>query len=420
MKRATFTLDLAKYRKLTQSAGFIGKMYLVLTACTFLIFMMVGAIGYGQHRMKLSPVSSMKGLAASVSNSFFLDMLGLEVPHLSETRPHTVSTFSQDNVLGFVFRLVTDINPRDPKTLLAREVPGLGLDSSHLIRKPSGSGPIAGPIEYPPGKPSSGDTPSAAGNDNSGSGQPAAPSSSPAPSSGPTTQPAANPPGKDHKKAVLIYHSHPRESWVPELGLASKDANQAQDAKTNITLVGKELADRLEERGVGAVHYSTDYATAVEKYNWYYSYKYSNKTVKEAFAANPEIQFVFDLHRDDSSKEKSTLTVNGTSYAKVFLILGQKNPQWQKNEAFASKLQEKIEKKVPGLSRGIWAKEAHDGNAEYNQSLSTNSVLIEVGGVYNTFEECKRTAAVLADVIAELYQDAAKVNAPAAQPGSPN
>ncbi|MDF2927494.1 MAG: stage sporulation protein [Paenibacillaceae bacterium] len=411
MKRPIFTLDLGKYRKLTQSAGFIGKTYLILTALTFFIFMLVGAVGYGQQKLNTSPAASMKGLAASVSNNFFLDMLGLEVPHLAEAK-NTPSSFSQENVLGFVFRMLTDINPRDPKSLLARELPGLNMDSSYLLRKPSGSDIVAGPVEYPPGNPGSGSTGGQPGSGPSGADQPAAASVSPsAPEPTPTPAPTIGIPSTNGKKVVLIYHSHNRESWVPELGLSDKEANVAQDAKTNITLVGKELADRLEDKGVGAVHYATDYAGTVDKYNWYYSYKYSNKTVKEAFAANPEISFVFDLHRDDSSKEKSTLTVDGKSYAKVFLIIGQKNPQWEKNEAFASKMQEKLEQKMPGISRGIWAKEAHDGNAEYNQSLSTNSVLIEVGGVYNTLEECKRTAAVLADVIADMYWDAAKVNA---------
>lgn len=407
MKRSTFTFDLSKYRKFTQSAGFFGKIYVVLTACTFLLFLLIAGIGYGQEKWNTSPASSMKGLAASVSNHFFLDMLGLEVPHLAETKD-AASTFSQENVLGFVFRLLTDINPGDPRTLLAREVPGLNLNSSYLLRKPSGSNPIAGPVEYPPANP--GGDPAAGGDD-----LPAAVETED-PSPTPTPEPTIGKPAVS-QKTVLIYHSHPRESWVPELGLANKDANLAQDAKLNITLVGKELADKLEEKGIGTLHYDTDYASTVEKYNWYYSYKYSNQTVKEAFAANPDIQFVFDLHRDDSSKEKSTLTVDGVSYAKVFLILGQKNPNWQKNEAFASQFQEKIEEKLPGLSRGIWAKEAHDGNAEYNQSLSSNSVLVEVGGVYNTLEECKQTAAVLADVIAEMVGDALKVEAPASPQG---
>ncbi|WP_438446196.1 stage II sporulation protein P [Gorillibacterium sp. sgz5001074] len=420
MKRTTFTLDLSKYRKLTQALGTMGRTYALLSATTLAAFLLVVAVGYGQTRMNASPASSMKGLAASVSNEFFLDMMGLEVPHLAEQKD-AASTFSQKNVFGFMFRMLTDINLNDPKTLLAREIPGLGLDNSYLLRKPNGAEVGEGPVEYAPANTQNGGQPQGpagqGGVSPAATGSPA-PSATPSPAASgaatasPSPAPASHP-TTDGKKVVLIYHSHNRESWVPELGLSDKDMNKAQDSKKNITLVGKELADRLEDKGIGAVHYNTDYATAIDQYNWYYSYKYSSKTVKEAFAANPDIQFVFDLHRDDSTKDKSTLTVDGKSYAKVFFIIGQKNPNWEKNEAFATQLQEKLEKKMKGLSRGIWAKSAHDGNAEYNQSLSPNSILIEIGGVFNTLEECKRTAGVLADVISDMYWDATKVNAPA-------
>jgi stage II sporulation protein P len=213
-----------------------------------------------------------------------------------------------------------------------------------------------------------------------------------------------------NKNVVLIYHSHNRESWVPELGI--KDPNKAYDEKKNITLVGERLAQSLKDLGVGAVDYSTDY-TALEKgFKFTYSYKYSAKTVREAFAANPGIQYVFDIHRDSQSRSKTTATINGKDYAQVLFIIGQKNPNWELNEKFATQIHESMEKKLPGISRGIWGKSAHDGNAEYNQSLSPHNILIEIGGPYNTIAECNRTADLLAHVIAELYWASEKVDAP--------
>lgn len=407
MKRTAFTLDLGKFRRTTENISSMGKMFLLLSTATFFFFLVLGAVGFSQTKLQTSPVSSMKGLAAAVSNEFFIDMLGLEVPHLSEQK-EAASTFSQKNVFGFVFRMLTDINPHDPKTLLAREVPGLGIDSSVLLRKTQSTNPNAGPIDYPPsnvGSGGSGGTPDSQPGGTGGVSP--TPLPSPTPSAEPT--PAAKP-TTGGKKVVLIYHSHNRESWVSELGLKAEDANKAHDAEKNITQVGKHLADRLEEKGIGTAHYATDYASSIKDYNWYYSYKYSQKTVKEAFAANSDIQFVFDLHRDDSPREQSVLTVDGKKYAKVFFVIGQKNKAWEKNEAFASQMQEKLEKKMPGISRGIWAKKTHEGNAEYNQSLSPNSVLVEVGSVHNTKDEAMRTAEVLADVIADMYWDAAKVD----------
>lgn len=401
MKRTTYTLDLGKYRKILQNIGFVTKIFVVLSLVTFLFFIVIGFIGYGQTKLKASPISSMRGLAASVSNEFFSDMLGLEVPHLSEQK--SVSTFSQKNIFGFVFRLLTDINPRDPKTLIAREVPGMASDSAILLHKGLGTDPAAGPLDYTPANHSD------PGGNNGNNGNPqnnnsgsAAPSPSPDPSQ-------ARPPANG-KKLVMIYHSHNRESWVPELGLDPKKADSAFDTKTNVTMVGKRMADKLNEIGIGAVNYNTDYQSTEKDFNYYFSYKYSGRTVKEAFAVHPELTYLFDIHRDSSSRDKTTITINGKDYAQLYFVVGQKNPNWEKNEQFASQIQERLEKKLPGISRGIWSKKARDGNAEYNQSLSPNSILIEIGGVFNTLEETYRTSDVLSEVIGEIVMDAKKVD----------
>ncbi|MEF3304514.1 stage II sporulation protein P, partial [Paenibacillus sp. GYB003] len=216
------------------------------------------------------------------------------------------------------------------------------------------------------------------------------------------------------RKVVFVYHSHPRESWVPELNV--KNANEAEDSQKNVTLVGKRLADKLEERGIGALHSATDYPTKVQGYNWNYSYKYSQQTVKEAVAQNKDITFLFDIHRDSAAREVTTAKIGGTDYAKVYFIVGKKNERWEQNEAFAERIHEKLEAAYPGLSRGIWDK-GSGGHAEYNQSLSPNSILIEVGGPYNSLEETYRTADVLAGAIADLYWEAERANASAKTDG---
>lgn len=412
MKRTGFTFDLGKYRKIGQGAGSIGRMFVMLSAGTFAFFVLIGFVGYAQSQLNPSPVSSMKGLAASVSNEFFLDMLGLEVPHLVEQK--STSTFSQRNVFGFVFRMLTDINPRDPKTLISREVPGLGHDNSVLLRKTSSTDLAEGPLDYSPTKNSANGTGKEPTSPDANA-QAAAASTSPSPS--PAAEAAKSQPVTNGKKMVLLYHSHNRESWVPELGLDPKKADSAFDEKKNVTLIGKRMSEKLEQLGIGAISYATDYQATEKTFNYYYSYKYSAKTVKEAFAAHPEIQFVLDIHRDSSARDKTTINIGGKDYAQLFFIVGQKNPHWQKNEKFASQIQERLEKKLPGVSRGIWGKTPHDGNAEYNQTVSDNSILVEIGGVFNTLEETYRTSDVLAEVIADMYWDATKVDAPAGGTG---
>lgn len=420
MKWSTFTLDLSKIRKLFRNAGYTGKLIGGLLLVTFLFFVGTGAIGYMQAKLNTSPVSSMRGMAASVSSAFFMDMLSMEVPHLKKDNQETA--MSRQNVLGFVFRFLTDINLSDPKTLLAREVPGLGRDNAVLIRKGTNGELAVSPEDYPPDKTASGMTgapganasPLPAGTPGSGTTPPngSAPPASPSPPVSPSASPQTDNPSKlstGSKKVVLIYHSHNRESFLPSLP-AGTEPGDAYDSKTNITLVGKRLEQKLNDLGVGSVDYSPDYASTEKGFNFNYSYKYSQKTVKEAFAANPDIKFVFDIHRDSGPRKATTATIDGKDYAKTFFIIGQKNQNWKENEKFAASIHERLEQKYPGISNGIWGKTQHDGQAEYNQSLSPNSVLIEIGGPYNTLEECYRTVDVLSQIVADLYWNAEKVN----------
>ncbi len=100
----------------------------------------------------------------------------------------------------------------------------------------------------------------------------------------------------------------------------------------------------------------------------------------------------------------------------MYFIIGGKNPNWKKNEEFASKIHQVLEAKHPGISKGIHAKEASEGNGLYNQNFSPNNILIEVGGPYNSLEECYRTTDWLAEAISEVILNAKKVDAPVVTP----
>ena len=111
MKWTSATLNLSHVRKTFQSASSVGKTFFILSFGTLALFVLIGVGGFLQNRvMTTSPVSSMKSLAASVTNQFFIDMLGMEVPHLHKDQKKF--TFSQHNVFHFAFQFMTDINPK--------------------------------------------------------------------------------------------------------------------------------------------------------------------------------------------------------------------------------------------------------------------------------------------------------------------
>lgn len=411
----------------------MSKLFFILAGCTLLLFLFVGAGSYLHAKLAKSPAHVMRGLAASVSSQFFLDMVAMEVRSIQAEKGKY--TFSNRNVSHFLFRFLTNINPMDPKTLLASEIPGLRDEQLVLFRSAIAGGQVP-PRDYAPSKHTNSNH-DHSNESNGGTNENSAdPIDSPSyeetidlssllqvvdNSKWPMSNGAngANPVKTSSfasKRKVFIYHSHSRESYLPELEPGLK-FDEAYDAEVNVTLLGKRLAEKLNDHGIGAVSSEKDYPTAIKDYNWNFSYKYSLQTVKEAFASNPDLEYFFDIHRDSQPRDITTVEIDGKTYAQVFFIIGHKNPNWEKNEAFASSIHEKLEAKYPGISRGVWGKQAGNGNnGEYNQSFSPNSVIIEVGGVENTLEEANRTIDVLSGVIAEIVMDAAKVSQPVDDP----
>ncbi len=343
----------------------------LVTACVVL-----GAAGLVRAHAGMTPLQSLGNAAAFVSGSvltrIYLDIPGAE-PGLGET-------------------LLESRKGEAPEG-------GTSPDGSADPSKPDGA---------------AADTPDAAPATTSEEPPAAATPEAAAPSPA-AEAPAAAAEAAVDRKLAFIYHSHNRESWLPELKGTGKDQpNEAFDADVNVSMLGARLQKKLEEFGVGAIHSGTDYNSAVKNFNYNYSYKYSKTTVKEALAVHDDLVYLLDIHRDSARRKQTTIDIDGKSYAKMYFIVGQGNPNWKDNEALAKRIHEKMERKLPGVSKGILTKGTRHGHGEYNQSLSTGSVLIEIGGVDNTLEESNRTIDALASIIAELAKDAVKVDAEAA------
>ncbi|CAM4311434.1 stage II sporulation protein P [Paenibacillus alkaliterrae] len=413
MRQKMMLLDFGNGSKRMRQLLVTGQTFALLSFSSMLFFVMLGIAGMAHQQSANSPVNSMKGFAAAVSSGFFGDMLEMEMPAFQSSIE--TESFNTKQISAMLMRALTDINPMDPKSLLAGELPGMSANDAFLIRSGIGTDTEVGPEDNAPFTydPLNG-LDEDAGTAINGNEQ----TTEPGREEGGESAPVEGSTGKDDNgaevkpttgdsKVVFIYHSHNRESWYPELNDKEKDPN----SKTkNITLVGKRLAKMLEEKGIGTQHSNIDYPTAIPGYRWELSYKYSMKTVKEAIASSKDLKFFFDLHRDSQNRKYTTVDINGKSYAQVYFVIGHKNSNWEQNEAFATKIHEALDKKYPGISRGIWGKTAATGNAEYNQSLAPESVLVEIGGVENTLEESYRTADALAEVIADIYWADEKVS----------
>lgn len=295
---------------------------------------------------------------------------------------------------NILFAFITNIRLYDPKSLLVQEVPNLKKFENNILVAGNGTNITNLPIES--------NLPISEINKN-----PAV--------INPTNEPikAKNPPSQttDGRKVFFIYHSHSWESFIPLIP-GAKTPDDATSPKVNVSLLGDRLKKNLEANGIGAVDSKANIGSELAKRNLTYpsSYKLSREIVQEAIANDQNLNYLIDIHRDASRRKTTTIEINGKKYAKLYFIVGVENKNYKKNLAFAKEINNEIRKINKGLSRGIYSKTYNDGNGVYNQDLSPNSLLIEIGGVDNTLEELYRTVDLLSEILSKHYWQAEKVN----------
>jgi stage II sporulation protein P len=215
------------------------------------------------------------------------------------------------------------------------------------------------------------------------------------------------------KKPVFIYHSHSWESFTPLLRGVTKTTDAvSSNEKVNVLAVGRRLTDELNKRGIGTEHDTTDMASKLDEHNLEYkdSYTLARQIVQEAMANNEDVNFLIDIHRDSATKDKTTKVINGNPYAKIYFIVGKEHPNYERNLKVAVEINEMLEEKYPGISRGVFKKGKKEGNGIYNQDLSERALLIEFGGVENELTELYNTVDAFADVFSEYYFKTEAVN----------
>jgi stage II sporulation protein P len=325
---------------------------------------------------------------SEISSTFYADVLRSQLHSHNET--DRSYTFTTPRLVTFVLALATNVHLGDVRTVINHALAGRQGELNWVIVQGIGTNAQDYPVEIGPAQDLQLNTPS------DPPVIPDAPETIPPPVPTKKTHPP-QPTQEIPDKSIMIYHSHPHESFLPELANV-QESDRAfapiQSGRT-VTSLGKHLAITLQAQGIGALHSQRDYP-------WASAYAQSRTTVVEAMATHERLTFFIDIHRDSARKAKTTLTHEGKTYAKLYFVVGQKNAAYEKNLAFAQQIHQKMEEKITGISRGIVLKK-EGSNGEFNQSLSPNSVIVEVGGVDNTLQEGKRTVDVLGEVLAALY-----------------
>jgi len=206
--------------------------------------------------------------------------------------------------------------------------------------------------------------------------------------------PNSSPPEGSKEVVVGIYNTHNSESYAGDGG-----PDRLQGENGDIVSVGATLKKALEQNGVGAVHDKKIH----DAVDFMKAYSESIKTATQLIKDYPSIKILIDVHRDGLPPgfPKSTITVKDRKVSKVLVVIGKKNPHWEKNEALAKELMAIGEKKYPGL---FVPNISYAADARYNQHLSDGSLLLEFGSQYNTLDEANGAAEAVAEVLAEWLE----------------
>ena len=189
---------------------------------------------------------------------------------------------------------------------------------------------------------------------------------------------------------VYLYNTHTNEKYIDY----------------DVISAASYLKDNLIKKGINSILEDKSVQVFLDSNNlkYYRSYDGSKTYIKEATQKYSTLRYFFDIHRDSVNKSKSTLEYNNKRYAKVLFLIGLENSNYKLNLENTNKLNNIIESKVSGISKGIYEKKGKGVNGVYNQDISPNLFLIEVGGEENTKEEVLNTLNVIYESIYEYIK----------------
>ncbi|MCR8870440.1 stage II sporulation protein P [Bacillus sp. AFS026049] len=373
------------------------KTFLGILALLLFVFSVSGVMTSLRPEYRISS-NSVHTVANQFSGKMLFSMLANENHYLFNALPEG----KQESIIANqLIKVSTNISLEDPRSLLGRELPGFSIFDNEILVAGEGTNYTNMPYESSPPVDVLNEERDASLQNLDEIKEP---------DKGVTNQPNQTTNGR---KVVEIYHSHNRESYLPYLKGVT-DPDLAYHSKINITKLGERMVEDLADKGIGSSLDKTDIMGNLNNkgLNYAKSYQESRKSVQTALANNKDLEYLIDIHRDSKRKKHTTITLRGKEYAKIAFVIGGNNPNYEKNAALANKLHKALEKKYPGISRGVMKQGGSSHNGIYNQDLSGNAMLIEVGGVDNTFEEMYLTVDAFTEVFSEFYWDAKAVDNP--------
>lgn len=193
---------------------------------------------------------------------------------------------------------------------------------------------------------------------------------------------------------VYIYNSHQLENY-------SSDNLDIYGITPNVLMASYLLKEKLNSKGISTIVEDTNMSEFLSLNGWNHagSYKASRIFILDKKNKYSSLEYFIDIHRDSVSRSVSTVSIDGKSYARILFVVGLEHDNYASNLKTMEDINDICNDYYPGLSRGIYKKEGAGVNGIYNQDISPNSILIEVGGVDNNIDEVLNTTEAIANIL---------------------
>ena len=210
-----------------------------------------------------------------------------------------------------------------------------------------------------------------------------------------------DPSTKEIKEPIIyLYNTHQLENY-------NNDNLSKLGITPNVLMMSYLLKEKLNNLNIPTIVEDTNITEFLKINNWDYSnsYRASRVFILDKQNTYPSLKYFIDIHRDSVGHNITTTSINGKDYARILFVIGLEHNNYQANLSLSNKLNDLFEKHYPGISRGIYKKEGPNVNGIYNQDISPNVILIEVGGIDNNTIEVMNTINAMADILSIYLGD---------------
>ena len=206
--------------------------------------------------------------------------------------------------------------------------------------------------------------------------------------------------GENELPLVYIYNSHQGEEY-------SNKYLEDYNIVPNVITASYMLEEKLENIDINTLVEENDILSYMKNNSYDHSKSYiaSRYFLINVMKKYRSIKLYIDLHRDSVTHDVTTINIDGKDYARLLFVIGLKYETYEQNLSIAEYLNNKLDENYKGLSRGILKKSNAGANGVYNQDLSPNIILIEVGGVDNNIDEINNTLDILSKVIGDYINE---------------